>query len=237
MKGLWTGLSVVAIANLLALLGLVGFLVSEGRLDAGRLREVRALLMDETIAEEAARVEREGREAAAAERENRFDRVPEGAPVDAGTALELTRLRDSARLEQEQRLRREAQTIRAGVDERLAVLNRERAKFEEERAAFEKRREQIRQTEGTAQFQKSLATVDGLGAEPATTLINAMLDSGERLRAVMLLNALEDRKRSAIFNQMIDNNQAALAADLLRELETLGIEGTQSEVLAGDDTP
>ena len=68
MKTLWLALSVLAIANLLAFLGFVGWLKMSDRLDGDRLKAVRTILA-KTIAEEKSEADELTRKEAAAKAE------------------------------------------------------------------------------------------------------------------------------------------------------------------------
>ena len=54
MKSVWNAISIVAVANVLALLGLVGWLYSGDRLSVERAREIRAKLSTTLTVEKAA---------------------------------------------------------------------------------------------------------------------------------------------------------------------------------------
>jgi len=81
MKPLWNAGAVIAIAHLLALVGLLGWLGLEGRLNPDRIEAIRGVLA-ETAEEEEARLDDEARLAAEA-LENAGASEGDGRPVSA----------------------------------------------------------------------------------------------------------------------------------------------------------
>lgn len=174
MKTLWNALCVVAIANLLAIAGFVGWLAQSDRLDMGRLREIRAMvsttLSEERAAKEAlAKAEEAAAKAAAAQA--RADQPPLTASEQLAARLEATAL-DQQRME---RLRREVQDLQGRVDRERTILDRERADFAETVRRFEASQGRALARAKDAQFRKAIETLESLKPKEALTLLRQMI--------------------------------------------------------------
>lgn len=239
MRSLWTALCVIAIANLLAIAGLAAWLFGTGRLDKPRLTRLREVL-SETVGAEAARlsaaaaqVETDAQAAATAERELQ---APLSAAEQLHVRLDLSEV-DHQRIE---RLRRETQDLTVAVDRDQARLAEERRQFDAEREAFSRMRAELAQVEGSAQFRRAVATLQGLKPTEAVAILMEILrrpgedgsevgESGASIpvmaggpeQVVSYLNALQERSRNKIMSA-ITANDPALAADLLERLRTRG---------------
>ena len=222
IRGLWTIITVLALANMLAMLGFAGWLVGTGRLDAERFNEIREKL-GETVEAEAARLEQEDREAAleaeAAKEEKR-------ALIPPITAAERLRNEESAREVDRQRLERLAREVRdlkstLGRERRL--LDERIGTFEEEKAQFEAMRSRIREIEGQDQFQKAVSHLQAQRPDTARDILQAMMAGGDTDQAVAYLNAMGGRQAAKIIGAFED---PAVAADLLERLRTRGTEAS-----------
>ncbi len=245
MKKLWTLICILALANLMAIAGLVGWLVSSGRLDADRLRAVKVLLGETTAAQKA----REAAEAAEAEGRT----AAASAEGDRGIALSSAELL-SVRLEMSeidrqraQMLQRQTQDLRQSLLREIATFESDRSQFLAERQSFEAENRRIAEIDGGRQFRKAVKTLEGLKASDAASLLLALIDGGPAkapeltgvsagaapvdgrelredgmVRAVAYLNALPDRTRVKIIAE-IAKDQPRLAAELLERIRTRGM--------------
>ncbi|MCE7972941.1 MAG: hypothetical protein DYG92_01260 [Leptolyngbya sp. PLA1] len=174
MKMIWNALSVLAVANLLGLLGFVGWLKADDRLNADRARAVRAVF-GKTIAEEAAeaakaQAEKEAGEKAAAEAKRR-DQPPLTAEQRVALRLEATEI-DRQRME---RLQREVEDLRRVLSTERAALDRDRAAFVAEKSAFEAASAATRRALEDGQFQKTLGVLAAMKPKDAVGLLTQML--------------------------------------------------------------
>ena len=177
MRTLWNALCVVAIANLLAIGGFVGWLVQTDRLDMARVREIRAAVST-TLSEE--RAEKEAMERAAAEAEKaaaaqaRADQPPLTASEQLAARLEATAL-DQQRME---RLRREVQDLQGRVDRERLTLDRERNEFAETKRLFEASQGRAMARTMDAQFRKAIEMIESLKPKEAVALLREMIPPG-----------------------------------------------------------
>lgn len=174
MKMIWNALSVVAVANLLALMGFVGWLKADDRLNADRARAVRAVF-GQTLTEEAAeaakaKADQEAVEKAAAEAK-RKDQPPLTAEQRVALRLEATEI-DRQRME---RLQREVEDLQRGLATERTALDRDRAAFLAEKSAFEAASAATRRALEDGQFQKTLGVLSTMKPKDAVGLLTQML--------------------------------------------------------------
>src|SRR5947209_6890493 len=133
MKTIWTILSVLAVANLLALAAFAGWLKVSDRVDIARVRGVRQMFM-ETLTQQKSR-EDEARAQAEADDKAAAQKAQEGQPpIGAADALSLKLGQGKADQERLESLKREVQILRE-------TLRRERNQLDADKAAFKKEQE------------------------------------------------------------------------------------------------
>lgn len=221
MKRIWTILSVLALANVVALGGFVGWLGQTGRLNADRLRAVREMF-SETIAAEKARLDVQAKQAAEAEKAKQNELSGE-----ARTASELVAMRLNATdvdLQRIERLRREVEDLQRILSRDQASLDSQVATFHAERDAFNAMRERMKEIEGGDQFRKSVGVLESVKSTEAMQMLDDLLKKGNREQVVSYLNTMDERIRSKVLSEFIKAGQPDVAADLLEALRTRGLE-------------
>ena len=235
MKMLVRVVCMLAIANMLALVGLVGYLAGTGRLNAERARLVRETFQP-TIAEQAEADEAEAEELRAQEASQMVEAA--GPPLTAGERLELRLEQTELERQRADRLRREVEDLQRTLAVERRRLDLEREALLADRASFNAEREEIAQTEGQAQFKRALETLQGLKASEARLALEEIIsgavaiytsDSGRDTspeaglnQAVAYLNAMDDRQRTKIIAEFL-KDQPELAARLLERIRTRGV--------------
>ncbi|MCL4741887.1 MAG: hypothetical protein KJZ54_06740 [Phycisphaerales bacterium] len=227
MKTLWTMLSVMAVAHLLALLGVAGWLWGTGRVDAGAVERVRQVLRESP----------EDREARRAERTQRAEGVAEASlptPASSADAIAIRLQQDEAQQQRLERMRHEARTVAAMVAREMRTLDQRWSELEAEREAFESMRDRIVALNGDEQFRKALSVLAGLKPADAKTALMELIGGGAgaaapidgwgdgKSQAVAYLDAMPSRTRSKVMAEFVADDPA-LAADLLERLRTHGI--------------
>lgn len=228
--------SILAVAHVLALLGLIGYLAGTGRLSRERADAVRELFAM-TVADETAAKEAEAAEAAAAGAGTSIIETG-GPPLDAAERLELRLERTELERQRAERLRREVEDLQRTLAIERRRLDQERAALEAAQAAFTAERELIAQTEGSEQFQRALETLQGLRPADAKTALQEIIDgtvpiydarigldtspdAGLR-QAVAYLDAMDERQRTKVVAEFV-KDEPGLAARLLERLRTRGV--------------
>lgn len=220
MKTIWTIISIIAVANVLALVGLVGWLKSSDRIDVARMREVRQFFAKTVTQQRAEEAEAKAKEEAAKKEAEEQAKRSE-PPVRADEKLEV-RLRESqADVVRLEGVRRDVQVLRDTLSRERQALDEERAKFEAERKAWAKMRDDALKLETDEQFKKTLGTLEALKPDKAKTTLDELIKSNNREQVVAYLNAMQDRTRTKIVDEFIKSDPK-LAADLLERLRTKG---------------
>ena len=165
MKSVWMIISALALANVLAVVGLLGWLSATDRLNKDRVQRVREMLAKPIAVEERERLAAEAAAKQQADDEARAIRLA-AAPVPA--AVQIAAEREEAELAHQRMLRRQreiddlgAQLVRRQDDLDL----RERA-LHQRIAAFEAEKQRYLEIEG-AGSSAALETLEGLKAKEA----------------------------------------------------------------------
>lgn len=242
MKRVWTVISILAVANLLALSGFVGWLKTSGRLNKERVQQLRELFAP-TIAESTKKAETDAA-ARAQDEKNEIEKARAlRPPINAADRLELSEQGEEVRRQQLPSLEKQVELLRASLSRDADKVARDRDKLTMDEAAFEAMRKRVLEQEGSAQFKKTLTTLQDLKADqakkalkemlamtPAPTGASSPIVTGQDL-VVSYLNAMDDRARGKIVNEFIQDDPK-LAADLLERLRTRGIAFRGPEVPA-----
>lgn len=220
IRSLWTVITTVALANLLAVGAFVGWLVTTDRLDADRLESIRETL-SETVQAEQTRLADEAREQERLEAEADAARRAALPPLTAGDRLLLAEESEEAVRQRLERMRREMEDLQRTIRAEANRLDERTASFDAERAAFEQMRDRIAAIEGDEQFKKTVTLLEGLPPARASEMLLEIINQGDPEQATAYLNAMQQRTASKILASIGD---AALAADLLERLRVYGLE-------------
>lgn len=220
MKTLWTIIALVAVINILAIAGLLGWLKATNRLNQDRVTLVRQTFAKTISAE----MQEKAAQAAAAEDQKKKDAEAERMarpPETAADKIEKQRLDEEQRLQLIQRKQQELESLRSSLMTELAKLDAREKKLADDKAAFAAERAKIAETEGAKQFKDALLTLEGQKPKDAKQVLKAMIDGKQKDQAVSYLAKMEDGKRSKVMAEFVKDD-AALAADLLERLRTRG---------------
>ncbi|MCA9305470.1 MAG: hypothetical protein R3B46_05790 [Phycisphaerales bacterium] len=241
MRTMWTIISVLALANLLAMAGFVGWLGMSDRLSKDRIEQVRAVFAptnaQQQIDTTKANAEAEAAEAQAKE-DARVGQMPMPADDRTSTLAELEAIANM----RVARAEGEAKRMREALELSWEELKRERAKLERERKAFDEMRRGLAETEGAEQFQKAVALYESLGADAASNLFRQILDDrgrsrDENIRTVAAyLNAMKSRTAAQVIKQF-EASDPAMAAVLLESIRSLGVDAGRDTGTDADARP
>jgi len=244
MRGMWTIVSVLAVANLFALGSFAGWLAASGRLDRERLHELQNLLgespeqREQRLQEERAELEQAK---ADAQRLQERVRTLTTAPL---TAEQLVEMQQQAVLQSDQRTARatrELEDLRGLLDRERAEVDRLNQRIAEQKEAFERRIAARERLVGEAQFQTAVETLQAMRAPAATNMLSAIWQGQVRsphqqadgkLVVVEYLRAMENRQRTKILAEF-EQQDPTLAAELLERLRTDGVEPEVADAVAG----
>jgi hypothetical protein len=255
MKTVWNILSILAVANLLAMVAFAGWLKSGDRLDAARLMKIRDMLR-ETRAQQA---DREASEASMAAEARAAGPAEAVIPIAASELLEQRLSGDAIDQQRLERLRREVSDLQQTLRRERAILDEQRDQFKAERDEFEERLARLEELKGSQQFKKSLGTLEALKPTEAKAVLLEMLGAGPGAapqdtapdsvgsqsaatppqettdryeQVVAYLDAMQDRVRAKLMTEIATDNPA-LAADLLDRLRTHGLAARVPETPPG----
>ncbi len=246
MKKLWNILSVISLANLLAMAGLVGWLVKGDRINMERVRGAR-LVLAKTISQEKA--EADAAAAKAAEDQKAADAAKLAAKPPLTAAERLAARVEATQLDQQraERLKREVQDMQRQLTEERGRLTAEKAQLEADRRAFSEMTAASTAATTDAQFQKTLAVIESLKPAQAIAMLkemmpevslpapapdpNAGLAAGgsaavaapvrDMTRAVGYLDAMDEKHRGAVMKELA-KTEPKLAAELLERIRKQG---------------
>lgn len=224
IKSIWTIITTVALANLLAIIGVVVWLKASDRLNGDRVEEIRTLF-SETVAERQARLEAEAEKAAAEEAARVEEEKKRMPPISAQDTLALQSQHDAIMQQNLERTRRTLEDMRRTLEDERAQLDGRVAAFEAEVKAFNDMRQRIMELEGDEQFKKALTLYESLSPKDAASTLRQLYDFGQREQVVAYLNAMESRKASKIVAEF----DPPVAADLLERLRTRGLVAAKPE--------
>jgi hypothetical protein len=221
MKFLWNALAVLAVANFLGLAAFVGWLKMSDRLDRERLHEIRTVLT-QTVAQRKADAEslvaKAEQDKATAAEQAKIGTPPVTASETLDLKIQLSQF-DQARLEA---MRRDVSLLQDTLRRERQALEADRTTLASERAGFEKARQVVAQTEGNAQFKKTLATYESLKPDKSKLALKELIDQKQTDQAVAYLNAMQERARTRVIDEFLKDDPK-MAADLLERLRTRGM--------------
>jgi hypothetical protein len=218
MKTLWTIISVLAVAHLLALAAFAGWLVADGRLNGDRLERMREMLRERVVDEEA-RLAAEASEQATAEANAAAAARMQGIPIPASAIIEEDEAATAYATQVSLRQSRAIEDLRRGLWRERDDLDKEWDRLHAAQAAFDEYLARLAETTGTEQFKKAISTLEGQKSADAAAWLQSLLAAGKEDEVVSYLNAMEERARNKVFAEF----DSALAADLLERLRTRGV--------------
>lgn len=232
MKAIWTILSTIAVANLVALVCFLGWLRVTDRLNMDRVRAVRELVAP-TLAQEKDQkklAEEEGKKTAAAAKDKARHEAP---PLTA--EAQLTIRDEAAEVERQKvrRLEREVADLTTALDKAKAEFITAKGEIERERAEA---KAALEAGETSPQFKKTVGVLEAVKPAEARNILAQMLvadgapasgggavqptESGIK-RVVGYLNSMQDRSRAKVISEF-QKDDPALAANLLERLRAFG---------------
>lgn len=222
MRSLWTLIAVLALANLLAIGGLVAWLGATQRLDKERVLAVKQILTEPvpvTKAKAAADEVKAKDDAKKQAEDAKLKRQPTSSEQLLRERLEEIEL-DRQRAA---RLRSEAALLQKALSEQIASIETKQKSLTDERKGLEAAQKAIADTEGNAQQRKVLSTLESLKPAQAKSTLKQLIDEGAegRAQALRYLDQMDEGVRGKVINEFIKEDPK-LATELLEGLRTRG---------------
>lgn len=226
MKKLTKALFIVAVLNLLAVLGGVGWLMSSGRVSKDRVVEMTSLFKEPiAVVEARAKAEEAAAQKALAEQEKPLPSIPLNAQERNQVRVEMTQI-DRQRLD---RLKKEVANLQATLDKKSRLIEQSRIELEKERDEFNQMRARLAGLEGGEQFEKSLGTLSEMKAKDAKAVLSQLLDEDKKEEVITYLSSMDGGVRTGIISEFIKSGEEKLAADLLESIRLRGLELAQAD--------
>jgi hypothetical protein len=234
MRKLWNIVSFMAVVNLLALALFGGWLWQSGRIDRGRVWEIRSLLAS-TLAEEAAAATEAEAEAAriAAEEADRDNAARPPLP-SADVVRQVHRIEDRADLAM-RRLQDERDQLLARHRQRAAELDAREAQLDADREALQSMGGGDLVARADAQFRKAVVFYETAKPKLAKERLLNLYRDGEVQRVVSYLDAMNARAAKKILDEFKSEEDNRLATELLEQLRTYGLDTEVTETTGHDD--
>jgi hypothetical protein len=248
MKKFWTALTVIALANLIAMGGFVGWLAKSDRLDMERVRHIRVVLA-KTLSDEKAEDDAAKAKAAADEKAAEAAKIAGKPPLTAAERLAARVEASELDIQRAERLKREVQDLQRQLNEERTRLDARDAQLKADRKAFDEMVASNTAATTDLQFQKTLAVMEALKPAQAIAMLKEMIPpdnaaapmapveangpiasgtgavappaSRNLTRAVSYLDAMDDKHRAAIMKDLA-KNEPKLAAELLERIRKQG---------------
>jgi hypothetical protein len=223
MKTLWRLLSILAVANLLALSAFVGWLWQTGRMNEQRFELLKSILAS-TTDEDAARLEEEKVIGAEAMRVAAEERKLLEAPFTREEQVAAAeRFEERAQLAMKT-LNDEQARLAGKIDEREGAVAEREGALDARREAWEQAIADEKQRETSEQFKKAVKLLEGLPPKQAKDWILELVGSGKIEQAVKYLDAMSATKSANLLKSFKTAAETKSATDLVERLRVLGLE-------------
>lgn len=221
MKSIWVIISTLALANLLALGGFVGWLAATGRVSRERVEAVRAIFSTTVADETTAKAEAD--KAAKAEKEQAAQAEKLSTPpVPAEERIKQQQEDAEVKRQTRQRLDSDLKSLRTFLVRENDRLQKWENDLRAQEAAFAAEQKKIRETAGSEQFKKAMATLAGVKPKEAQSILSELLAQNKQDEVISYLDAMDERARSKVLAEF-NKADPKVAAELLERLRTRGI--------------
>ena len=200
MKRIWNVFAVLAIANLLAIGGFVGWLGATDRLSVERLRSLREILKP-TVAEQSAQEARLSTEAAAKTKADAEATRRSGTPESSDQRIEDRRQTQDVLDQQLVRMKEEARQIKEQIQAKQADLERQAAALDAARKEFDQRQAEWKQLAQDENFQQAVGVLEAQKPVDAMKVLTAILD-GAPLPQTADSSAPQKNKREIVIRYL-----------------------------------
>lgn len=235
MKTAWNIIAIVALLNLLVLLGFVGWMYQSGRLDRERYDAAIAMFKS-TIKQQAAdeEEERKKEEVLRVEQEKvaHLKRVADG-PVTMIDRLSADQQIDELAMHKLSRLQSEIVDLRRGLESQNRQLAMEREKLTADRKAYADYLAERKAMHEGEDFRRVIDTLEQLKAPQAKQMMQEMAARGQLDLVVDYLASMDIRKRAAILKEFKTPQEISAATVLIEKMRMLQ---TAEAAMAADKT-
>lgn len=222
MKAVIVTVCVLAIANLLGIVGFVGWLYGSDRLNRERIDRIRAILSP-TLAEDAVAAATEQKKAEEEVKKKEEEAKLAGSPETAASLLARQREAEEAKEATIVRLRQELTQLQAQLAKANELVAADRDAVTQQQKAVAAQREQLRKKKQTEQFKSALASLEAQKPAVARQILQALIDQGRTTDVIDYIEAMGEETRAKLIGEFAKTDQK-LAADLLSAIRARGVE-------------
>ena len=241
MRSLWTALVFVLIVNFLALVGFVGWLVADGRLDRARMDQVVSLfsmkVADEAAAKQLEETKKQ-RDAETAREAARLERVADG-PAQLAQQIADDQEKDEIALQRLERLKRDIQDLQRTNEVARRLLAEERAKIDTDRKALQDALTAEKKKREDEDFKQAVKMYEQLRAKQSKEMFQQLMTQQKTDQVLDYLAAMQLRKASAVLKEFKTGPEIVQATELVQRLRERGInidDQAQATGPKGDDS-
>jgi len=220
LKTAWNIIAIVAVLNLLVLLGFIAWLYQSQRLDRNRYQAIVAILSP--TLEEEAKVKEEERKK---EDETRIEqekiaqlRQAEQGPVSLVDRMTADQQADELAIHKLARLQAEIAALHRGLETQNRQLAMERQDLANQRQAFEDARARREQLVASEDFKQSVQMLEQIKPAQAKQILEDLLRKGGQEQVVEYLAAMDMRKSAAVMREFKQPEEIATATYLIEKL-------------------
>lgn len=222
MKTAIVTLCVLAVANLLGVVGFVAWLFASDRLNQDRIDRIRTMLST-TVAQDTAAAAAEQKKAEEQTKKAEEEKKLAGLPETAAAMLARQREESEAKEAMILRLRQEIGQLQAQLVKANETVAADRERVTADQKALAAQRDQLRKKRQTEQFKSALAALEAQKPAAARQILQVLIDGGRTNEAVDYLEAMGEEARAKLIGEFAkaDGN---LAAELLTAIRARGAE-------------
>ncbi|MFW5699167.1 MAG: hypothetical protein ACOCYN_04855 [Planctomycetota bacterium] len=226
-RALGLALLVVMAVNLLLLAGVVAWLGATGRLSRERVQQVVAIF--EPTLEQQQQAEAEAARQAELDKQKqvevaRLEQAAQGSQtLQQRLAEQDTRSQMNALIVD--RLKAESAAIRQRLEMSKQTVTQLTEQLEEQRAAMEAYVAQREAQRTDEDFQQAVAFYEQMKPKQAKASFLDLIGEGRSESVIDYLSAMQPRKAGAVMREFKDEQEIAIATDLLQQLRSRGIGG------------
>jgi len=237
MRTLWNVVSVMAVANLIALLVFVGWLWRSDRLDLDRIHRLRDAFATTISAEETAaqqtksEIEEEDRQAV-------LDALRADPPLPSSAQIARTSGQGDRASQAMRRVQDQTELHRAELDRRFTDLETKEAAFAEREQVWEEGIADDAARRADEQFQKTVKLYEQLAGKTAKRMLLELVrqQNGDLDQAVAYLDAMTLRAATKTLKELKTEPENELATRLLERVRTFGTDAEAAELASNAAT-
>lgn len=242
MKTIWTAVSIIAIAHILAFLGFVGYLAGTGRIDRDRIDQVKAIFTPTIAAQQQTEADAKAKAEQArieAEKKARLDIANPGVEARTNEFQTISQMTQ----EKIDRANRDLQSMQQFIDTKLADVEKREKDLDAREQAFKNEVNRVKKLQSDEQFQKTVTLMAAMKPQDLKSKLDVYLTENKTDLVVDILDALPSRNASKLLGLYQSQSDNVVAANLLLRLKDRGvgteISGTQpnEQPATGNNSP